>query len=271
MPRRIESFSNETVKRVRALHDKRARRAEGLFLAEGLRICTEAADAGRLPVILLVAEDAQTHPLAQRLIEAVTAAGGDAAITTRAILTKVTGKDNAAGVAGAYVIPPTPLDAIDRTTAAMWVVCEGLKDPGNLGTILRTCDATGAGGLILLDQSCDPFSVEAVRASMGALFTCTLAQADGAAFFDWLRAGPGMLVGTDLGPGTVDYQSVEYRAPTFLLMGNEQSGLPPDYAAACDVRVRMPMAGKADSLNVAVATAVLLYEVLNQRRRTASS
>ncbi len=266
MPRRIESFSNETVKRVRALHDKRARREAGLFLAEGLRVCAEAADAERWPRVLLVAEDAADHPLAARLIAGVEAAGSDAAITTRAILAKVAGKDNAAGMVGAYAIPPTPLAAIDRNAASMWVVCEGLKDPGNLGTILRTCDATGAGGVILLDQSCDPFSVEAVRASMGAVFTCALAQAGGAEFFDWLRGGPGMLAGTFLGPGTVDYQAVRYEAPTFVFMGNEQSGLPTDYAAKCDVLVRIPMAGKADSLNVAVATGVLLYEVVNQRR-----
>lgn len=266
VPRRIESFSNETVKRLRALHDKRSRRDAGLFLAEGLRVCTEAADAGRLPAVLLVAEDAADHPLTARLVADVDREGGDAAITTRAILAKVSGKDNAAGVVGAYAIPPTPLSGIDRAAAPMWVVCEGLKDSGNLGTILRTCDATGAGGVILLDQSCDPFSVEAVRASMGAIFTRAVAQASGAEFFGWLRAAPGMLVGTFLGPGTVDYQAVAYGEPTFLFMGNEQSGLPTDYAARCNVLVRMPMAGTADSLNVAVACGVMLYEMVNQRR-----
>ena len=263
----ITSFGNATVKRLRSLHDKKGRRAQGLFLAEGLRLATDAVQAGHVPRVLLVSEEAAAHPLARAAARATEAGGGEVLIATREILGKVTGKDNPGAVVGGFALWETPLAGIDRALAPMWVVCEGLKDPGNLGTMLRTADATGAGGVILLDQSCDPFSVEAVRASMGALFTCRVAQAGEAEFLEWLRAGPGMLVGTYLGPGTVDYQAVTYREPTFLLMGNEQSGLSADYAAACDVLVRMPMAGKADSLNVAVATAVLLYEVLNQRRR----
>lgn len=262
----ITSFSNDTVKRLRSLHDRKGRRAEGLFLVEGLRLVTEAVDAGRAPKVLLVSEEAAAHPLSVAAAAATRDAGGEVLTATREILAKVTGKDNPGAVAAAFAVWPTPLAAIDRTTAAMWVVCEGLKDPGNLGTILRTCDATGAGGVILLDHSCDPFGVEAVRASMGALFTRRVAQADGAEFFAWLRAGPGMLAGAVLGPDTVDYRAVRWAVPTFLFMGNEQSGLPAAYAAACDVRVGIPMLGKADSLNVAVAAAVLLYEVLGQGR-----
>lgn len=262
----ITSFGNATVKRLRSLHDKKGRRAEGLFLVEGLRLVTEAVEAGRVPRVLLVSEEASAHPLARAAAAATEAGGGEVVTATREILGKVTGKDNPGAVAAAFAVWPTPLGAIDRAAAGHFVVCAGLKDPGNLGTILRTADATGAGGVILLDQGCDPFSVEAVRASMGALFTCPVAQADGAEFVAWLRAGPGMLVGTYLGPGTVDYQAVRYEPPTFAFMGNEQSGLSADYAAACDVLVRMPMAGKADSLNVAVATGVLLYEIVNQRR-----
>lgn len=260
----ITSFTNATVKRLRSLHDKKGRRAEGLFLAEGLRIVTEAVESGAVPALLMAAEDAADHPLAFAAARATMTGGGEALVATRDILAKVTGKDNPGAVVAAFPLRPTPLDAIDRAAASMWVVCEGLKDPGNLGTILRTCDAVGAGGVILLDQSCDPFSVEAVRASMGAIFTKQVAQADGAAFLEWLRGGPGMLVGAVLGADTIDYRAVRYEVPTFLLMGNEQSGLPPAYAAACDVRVGIPMLGKADSLNVAVATAVLLYEVLGQ-------
>ena len=107
-------------------------------------------------------------------------------------------------------------------------------------------------------------STSAVRASMGALFTRQVAQSTGEAFFDWLRAGPGQLVGAALAGNTVDYRQHRFTAPTFLFMGNEQSGLPEAYAARCDALVRLPMRGSADSLNVAVATAVLLYEALAQ-------
>ncbi len=186
--------------------------------------------------------------------------------TSRDILHKITEKDNPQALVGVFPIRPRGLDSIHRDASFVWIVCQSLKDPGNLGTILRTADAVGAGGVILLDQSCDPFSVEAVRASMGALFTQAVVQADGAAFFEWLRQGPGQLVGASLNTDH-DYQAVAYTAPTFLFMGNEQSGLPPEYEAQCDLLVKIPMAGKADSLNVAVSCAVLLYEVFNQRRR----
>lgn len=263
----VTSFSNATVKRLRSLHDKRGRREEGLFLAEGLRVVAEAVETGHAPAILLLTEDALSHPLGQRAIAACEAASGEALHVTREILAKVTGKDNPAGAAAAFSIPDTSLAQIDRGSAFAWIVAEGLKDPGNLGTMLRTADAAGAGGVILLDQSCDPYSVEAVRASMGAIFTRQVAHASWPEFVNWLRSGPGQLTGAVLGPDTQDYQAVRYAEPAFLLMGNEQSGLPTAYAAACDLRVQIPMAGRADSLNVAVAAAVLLYEVLNQHRR----
>jgi RNA methyltransferase, TrmH family len=159
-----------------------------------------------------------------------------------------------------------PLTSIHRTSAPIWLVAEKLRDPGNLGTILRTGDAVGAGGLILIDECTDPFSVEAVRASMGAIFTQKVAAARWDEFLPWLRSGAGQLVGTSLNTDT-DYQTPRYAAPTFLLVGNEAQGLPPEYEAACDLLVKMPMRGKADSLNAAVATAVMAYEVLNQARK----
>lgn len=266
MPRSITSFSNETVKRIRALEQKKFRRAERRFLAEGMRIVTEAVDAGRLPDTLVYAEDMAGHALLQRLVAACEAAGGDAIEVPREILAKIAGKDNPQAVVGVFPIVETPLVALDRATAPIWTVCQSLKDPGNLGTILRTNDAVGAGGVILLDNSCDPWSVEAVRASMGALFTQAVVQAEWAEFIAWLRQGPGMLVGTSLNASR-DYQDVRYAPPTFVLMGNEQYGLPPEYEAACDALVKIPMRGKADSLNVAVSCAVMLYEVLNQQRR----
>jgi TrmH family RNA methyltransferase len=147
----------------------------------------------------------------------------------------------------------------------LWIVAQALRDPGNLGTILRTGDAVGAGGIILVDECVDPFSVEAVRASMGALFTQTIATADWASFIGWLRSGEGDLIGTSLNTD-VDYQQPRYGKPAFILVGNEAQGLPEAYEAECDRLVKIPMLGKADSLNAAVATAVMAYEVLNQWR-----
>jgi len=269
MPRQVTAFSNDTVKRLRSLRDKKARREEGLFLAEGLRIIAEARDSGRLPEILAFSAQGAAHPLAAEIIAAAEAAGADAIEVPPELLGKMSGKDNPQMLLGAFRQRETGLSAIDRAASPLWIVAQALRDPGNIGTILRTGDAVGAGGLILLDESADPFSVEAVRASMGAIFTQAVATARWEEFLPWLRAGPGQLVGTSLKTDT-DYLDAEYSQPCFLLIGNESQGLPADYEAACDLLVKIPMAGRADSLNAAVAAAVMAFHVRaswNEARR----
>ena len=271
MPRReITGFSNPTVKYLRSLRDKKHRRREGVFLAEGLRLLTDALENGRLPQMLVMAQQRDPHPLLGRLEEAVLREGGDVIVTTPDILGKITGKANPQAVAGVFAEPDTALDRLDPAAAPIWLVAQALRDPGNLGTMLRTGDAVGAGGLILLDDCTDPFSVEAVRASMGAIFTQRVAMAQWDAFLTWLRGGPdgargdgarGQLVAASL-RDAVPYRGAPYAAPCFVLVGNESQGLPEAYEAACDLRVTMPMHGRADSLNAAIAAAVLSYEVL---------
>ena len=260
MPRQVTAFSNATVKLLRSLRDKKARRAEGLFLAEGLRILTEARDSGRLPEIVAFSPDGAKHPLAAEIIAATEAAGGDAIETSADILSKMSGKDNPQMLLGAYRQSDVSLELIDRSKADLWIVAQELRDPGNIGTILRTGDAVGAGGLILVDDSADPYSVEAVRASMGAVFTQEIAVARWPEFLSWLRSGDGQLVGTSL-KATHDYLGAEYRNPCFLLIGNEQQGLPADYEAECDLLVKIPMSGRADSLNAAMAAAVMAFAI----------
>jgi RNA methyltransferase, TrmH family len=267
MPREVTAFSNATVKRLRSLRDKKARKAEGLFLAEGLRIIAEARDSGRLPEIVMFSPEGTRHPLAAEIIAATEAAGGDAIETTPDILSKTSGKDNPQMLVAAYRQPDTRLDALDRSRAPLWIAAQALRDPGNIGTILRTGDAVGAGGLILIDDSADPYSVEAVRASMGAVFTQQVARASWSEFVTWLRAGAGQLVGTSLNTDR-DYLEVDYEDPCFLLIGNEQQGLPRAYEEECDVLVKIPMAGRADSLNAAIAAAVMAFQVRASWRRS---
>src|SRR3569833_2402896 len=202
MARQVTAFSNTTVKRLRSLRDKKARRAEGLFLAEGLRIIAEARDSGRLPEIVAFSAEGARHPLAAEIIA------------------EMSGKDNSQMLLGAYRQPGTSLELIDRTASPLWIVAQALRDPGNIGTILRTGDAVGAGGLILIDDCADAFSVEAVRASMGAVFTQQVATARWPEFIEWLRSGEGQLVGTSLNTDR-DYLDADYRKPCFLLIGNE--------------------------------------------------
>jgi TrmH family RNA methyltransferase len=260
MPRPVTAFSNTIVKRLRSLRDKKARRAEGLFLAEGLRILTEARDSGRLPEIIAFSAEGAKHPLAAEIIAASEAQGAEAIEVPPDLLSKMSGKDNPQMLLGAYRQPEASLEDIDRSKAPLWIVAQALRDPGNIGTILRTGDAAGAGGLILIDDSADPFSVEAVRASMGAVFTQAIATARWEEFLPWLRSGDGQLVGTSL-KASHEYLDAEYAQPCFLLIGNEQQGLPAAYEAECDLLVKIPMAGRADSLNAAMATAVMAFAV----------
>lgn len=261
MRRTITGFSNPTVKFLRSLRDKKHRRQEKRFLAEGLRLLTDARTSGKLPETLVMATGRESHPLLAALEADVLAADGEVIEMDEAILAKVTGKDNPQAVAGVFAEFDTRLATIDRSSAKIWLVAQALRDPGNLGTMLRTGDAVGAGGLILLDDCADPFSVEAVRASMGAVFTQAVVQARWEEFEGWLREAEGQLVAASLRDAQ-DYRHAPYAAPCFLMVGNESRGLPEAYEMACDLRVTMPMRGRADSLNAAVAGAVLAYEAL---------
>ncbi|MFM2372667.1 MAG: hypothetical protein RIS85_2389, partial [Pseudomonadota bacterium] len=231
------------------------------FLAEGLRLLTDARESGRLPEILLMAQGRENHPLLDELEAVVDSAGGEVIELPVDILAKITGKENPQAVAGVFAEWDTEIGRIDRNAAPLWLVAHAMRDPGNLGTMLRTADAVGAGGLILIDDCVDPFSVEAVRASMGAIFTQALVQARWDEFLGWLRDGEGQLVAASLREA-VPYRGAPYAAPCFVMVGNESRGLPEDYEMACDLRVTMPMKGRADSLNAAIAGAVLAYEVL---------
>mgnify|MGYP005865464971 CR=1 FL=1 len=261
MRKHITGFSNPTVKYLRSLRDKKHRKRAGQFLVEGLRLLEDARVSGRVPRTLVMAERRAPHDLLGRLEDDVLAAGGEVIVTAPDILSKITGKDNPQTVAGVFDEWDTSLATLDRSAAPIWLIAQALRDPGNLGTMLRTCDAVGAGGLILIDDCTDPFNTEAVRASMGAVFTVGLAQARWEEFLPWLRVGPGQLVAASL-RDAVPYRDAPYADPCFIMVGNESQGLPEAYEAACDLRVTMPMLGRADSLNAAVAGAVLAYEVL---------
>lgn len=261
----VTSAANATLKRLRSLREKKYRRAEGLFLAEGLRICTEALEAGWVPRVLVFAEGKGDHPLVRRLVQATLGDGGQVIETTPDLLSGVTGKDNPQAVAAAY--EPRALALDDVVPGPRTLVAERLRDPGNLGTLLRACDATGTGALILLDDSADPTSVEAVRASMGAFFTVPCVTASTADLLAWKAAHGAVLTGAALDARAVDYRSASYAPPALLMVGNEAQGLPETLMQQCDQLVIMPMRGKADSLNVAMAGTLLLYEALYAQER----
>jgi TrmH family RNA methyltransferase len=252
--RTITSLNNPSVKAARALHLRKERDETGLFLAEGLKIVTEAVDLGHAPRLLLHSTEAADHPLLRR----AAALAQDTVEVTPAILAKISRRDNPQTVLGMFEQKYTPLTELEPTSARCWVALQAVRDPGNLGTIVRTADAAGCGGVILVGECCDPYSVEAVRATMGSIFAVPLARAGVEAFIGWRASWPGSVVGTLL-TATTDFRVADYRDPTLILMGNEQAGLPPELSDICDTVVKIPMRGRADSLNLAVAAGVMIY------------
>jgi TrmH family RNA methyltransferase len=239
---------------------RKEREESGLFLAEGLKIVIEAIDCGHAPKILMYGRDAADHPMLQKASQACLKAGGEVIEVNREILEKVSRRDNPQAVVGVFKQVYTPLSAIVPESAPCWVAMQAVRDPGNLGTVIRTADAAGCGGVILVGDCVDPYSVEGVRATMGSIFAVKIAKASVAEFLAWRETWPGSVIGTLL-TATVDHKHADYVKPSLILMGNEQQGLPPELAAACDVNVKIPMRGRADSLNLSVATGIMIYTV----------
>ncbi|WP_309090371.1 RNA methyltransferase [Phenylobacterium sp.] len=258
MNRAVTSLSNPTVKAVRALHLRKDRDETGLFMAEGLKHVTEGVELGHAPRILMYGPDAANHPLLKRAVQATRAGGGEVIEVTADILAKVSKRDNPQAVVGVFPQAYRPLAEIDPSTAPCWVALHRVRDPGNLGTIVRTADAAGCGGVILVGECCDPYSVEAVRATMGSIFAVPLSRCSEAEFAAWRQGWPGSVVGTLLS-ATHSHAAAEYRKPALILMGNEQQGLTPEMASLPDLNVKIPMRGRADSLNLSVATGIMIY------------
>lgn len=259
----VTSLANPIVKELRALHMKKERAESGLFLAEGLKLVTDALEEGWPIRTLVHASRVKDQPLVKAAVAAARAAGALVLETSDEVLTKICRRDNPQMVVAAFVQKLGRLEDLARPNG-VYVALEGIRDPGNLGTIIRTVDSVGARGVILVGDTTDPFALEAVRATMGSLFHVPLHAASLEAFVAWKRRVDIPTFGTHL-KGAVDYRTVDWPETCVLMMGNEQSGLPDDHVAVCDGIVKIPMAGRADSLNLAVATAVMLYEIRRSR------
>jgi TrmH family RNA methyltransferase len=247
--KQVTSLTNQTVKDIRALHMRKEREATGTFLAEGLKIIIDALDQGIAPQILVYGKAADPHPLKVE---------GEVFEVTREILEKISRKDNPQMVVAIFAQRVRTLADIDPQSNEVWVALEEVRDPGNLGTITRTADAAAIGGVILIGDCVDPFSVETVRATMGSVFALPIVKCTREAFLADLPRWTGSIVGTHLA-ATHNHRTAPYRRPTLVLMGTEQSGLTPEIAGACDTLVKIPMRGRADSLNLSVATGIMIY------------
>ena len=257
----ITSLANPLIKDIKQLSLKKFRDQQNAFMAEGLKLVIDALDLGWSVKTLLFARTARGNPAVEKAAARTVAAGGTVLEVPEKILTAITRRDNPQAVVGVFSQRFAALKDIRPANADVWVALDRVRDPGNLGTILRTVDAVGAKGVILVGETTDPFSMETVRATMGSIFAVPVARATPETFLAWRKTFPGLVAGTHL-KGAVDYRSVDFgQLPVLLLMGNEQQGLPDDLAASCDRLLRIPQAGRADSLNLAVATGIMLFEI----------
>ena len=260
----ITSASNPLIKRLRGLERKKNRNETGLFLAEGARLIEQAMTQGWEIDTLIVSNSGITRDHIQALCTTAATSGARVVQVPDRLAGSIARKDNPQAVVAAIRQRDLALSDLDASHPGLWIGLYECRDPGNLGTILRTADCAGAAGVVLIEQCCDPYSVEAVRASMGSLFDVRLAKADFSAFNSWRQAaGLGMVAASV--NGQTRHDSVDFIQPSLILMGNEQAGLPADVEAACDTLCLIPMRGGADSLNLAQATAIMLYEGWRQR------
>ncbi|MGN6534950.1 MAG: TrmH family RNA methyltransferase [Mesorhizobium sp.] len=257
----VTSLANPLVKDIKALALKKFRDQQHAFMAEGLKLVIDALDLGWQVRTLVFAKAGRGNPAVEKAAARTVAAGGTVLEVSEKVLSAITRRDNPQMVVGVFSQRFAALKDIRPKPGHVWVALDRVRDPGNLGTVLRTVDAVGARGVILVGDTTDPFAVETVRATMGSIFAVPVAKVTQGEFLAWRKGFSGLVAGTHL-KGAVDYRSVDFSGrPVLLLMGNEQQGLPDELAASCDRLLRIPQAGRADSLNLAVATGVMLYEI----------
>lgn len=256
----VTSLANPIVKDIKALSLKKARDETKSFMAEGLKLVIDALDLGFAIRTLVYAKNVKDKPQVVQVAAKTVARGGLVLEVSEKVLSAITRRDNPQMVVGIFEQRWTALKEMRPEKDQTFVALDRVRDPGNLGTIIRTADAAGAGGVILVGETTDPYSLETVRATMGSVFAVPLVRASAAEFLAWKKAAGVALVATHLA-GAVDYRTIDYRKkPVVLLMGNEQAGLPEELAREADALARIPQAGRADSLNLAIATGIMLFE-----------
>lgn len=262
----ITSRQNQHIKTVRKLLNQRKERDErGLFVAEGITLAIEAIQTKPSKDIEMViyAPDLLDSDIAYNMIDNARKQNISCLETTVNVFKSISQKNNPQGLLVVVKQNVMILNEVSFQNELCWIALDRIQDPGNLGTILRTADSVGVPGIITIGNSVDPFHYKAVRASMGAIFTKKLIRASLEEFVDWKQRSNYMIAAA-ITRDAEDYQRVHYKQPLILMMGSEQHGLATELQAICDLQVSIPMMGRLDSLNVSTATAVIVYEILNQ-------
>jgi len=258
----ISSRNNPKIKQVRALRQRKARQEARLFLVEGIRHVGEAIEAGSAVEAIYYAPELLKSEFASQLVAAQTETGVACYATSPEVFSSLAEKENPQGILAVVRQPERRLDELNSGNFSWGVALVSPQDPGNLGAILRTVDAVGASGLLLLESSVDIYNPAAVRASMGTLFWYPVVQATFINFQGWVK-GNGYHVYGSSAHAVNDYlQTRPYLSPRILLLGSEREGLTPGQQSICESVVRLPVHGRATSLNLAVAAGILLYAML---------
>ena len=260
----ITSSANPVVKRMRLLAERKHRRREGTFVVQGIQPVWQAVEAGAVIETLIVAPGLLGRSPAARMVAEQEAAGVQVARVSDELFGRLSDREGPPGVAAIVRGRLAGLPELTAGPGSVFVALHEVGNPGNLGTIIRTANAAGAAGVVLVGHATDPFDPAAVKASMGALFSLPVAQArEAGEFFAWAAAG-GVTVVTTSAKAPESFWAARYPRPLALLLGAEGAGLPEEVLARGDVRVRILMAGTAESLNLAVAAGLLLYEAMRQ-------
>lgn len=271
----LTSPNNPKIKQMRALRQRKQRDASGLFIVEGIRHVGEAVEAslsaqageawqGDWLVSLCYCPEKLTSEFAQRLIQQQEKRGVPCYAVSAATFETLADKDNPQGILAVARQRHPSLSQLTPERFSWGVALVAPQDPGNIGTVLRTIDAVGASGLLLLDASVDPYHPSAVRASMGALFWYPVITAPFDEFLRWGKRHGYHIYGTSARGSMPASQVTAYHRPAVLLMGSERDGLTEEHRTACETLIRLPMKGRVTSLNLAVATGVMLYEMLEK-------
>jgi TrmH family RNA methyltransferase len=261
----ISSLHNSHIKQIRALRSRKERERTGQFFAAGIQIVVEATRQGAGVETLVVAPKLLTSRLGREVVGQLRHAGVACLEVTPEVFDSLTERESAQGLGAVVRQRWERLSCVQLNDERCWVVLEGVQYPGNLGAILRTSDATGGAGVILLGATADPFDPTALRASTGAIFSQRLVRANLAEFAAWRGRQIALVIGTSPA-ASADYRSIRYAAPLVLALGSEGSGLSAELRALCDRTIRIPMVGQSDSLNLAIAAALVLYEVYRHQR-----
>ncbi len=264
-PDRVAPDARSTLDEIRRLGADRAHRdARRTFFVEGVRNVVHAIEGGFHIETLIYSEKLLIVPIARRLVRDRCRSGTPTLNVSPETFRDVSTTARASGVGAIVAQRWSPLHGVSPRTGLCWVVLEAVRSEGNLGSLIRTSEAIGGAGFILVGPRIDPFDPAVVRASMGALFRQTFIRTNDRSLRNWVRRHRCRAIGASP-DGSADLHRFHYPRPTILVLGEERQGLTASQRALCSDLVRIPMVGAANSLNLAVAGSLLLYEVFRAR------